>query len=93
MKVVLKGAQSSFGAIEPLLRGPRGGDTDLGQARCVLTKLLERLFVNLSERVPFVFDERFDTPLHRLSLLFGRFSKSIQLRLHLFKAPLDVDNV
>jgi len=37
--------------------------------------------------------ERFDTALHRLSLLFGRFSKSIQLRLHLFEAPLDVDNV
>src|ERR671919_1641390 len=79
MKLILERDQPSLGAVEPLLCGPRSGDADLRQARRVLAKLLDRLFVNLSESVPIVLNQRFDAPLHRLSILFGRFSESIQL--------------
>ena len=93
MKVIFKRGQASLGAIESLLRRPRSGDTDLRQTRRVLTKLLEGLFVKLSESIPFVLDERFDAPLDGLSILFGRLAESIELRLHLLEAPLDLDNV
>ena len=60
-------------------------------ARRVLAELLDRLLVNLSEGVPFVLNQRFDAPLHRLSIRFGRFSESIQLRLQQLETPVDVN--